>query len=284
MSMAEMMVAGGVAGAAALGAASLMGGMGGSSRDAEMVVEKTQFASSLGVYLNTKFGCKDIQSAVPGTFTTDEQEMSLREWKYRAISPWEKDKIFSDKFKDDLVLKSLTGKYTTLTGVPTVSMSYVPDGSTTEVTEQLKKTMLKVRAVVVMNKREYPHEFNIPVLITSANQIRFCGDDKTIAETCGALGGKYDTSTGECKLKETCQIQGSWVELRCSPLVATFPNCDQSRGVNSMNPVTGIQMCPAPSVQVTTGGENWTIQTSCGKKCTVDVNNSLRYVTCMHCP
>ncbi len=285
MTMTEMVVGGGIAAVAALGAASLLGGMSGGSRDAEMVIEKTQFASNLGVYLNTKFGCTDLQTAVPGTFTDTDQEMSLTKWKYRMISPWEKDKIFSDKYDKDLYLKSFTGKFISLdASLPTVTMSYKPDGGGAEVTEQLTKTMLRVRAVVLMNEREYPHEFNIPVMINSAREIKFCGDNKTIAETCGSLGGKFDTDTGECKLKETCQIQGSFVVLTCSPNVNPQPYCDQSRGVNSNNPVTGFQTCPPPSVQVSMGGENWTIQKDCGKKCTIDVNNSLRYVTCMHCP
>ncbi len=285
MTMTEMVVGGGIAAIAALGAASLLGGMSGGSKTAEMVIEKTQFASSLGVYLNTKFGCTDLQNSVTGTFTTTDQEMSLKEWKYRGISPWEKDQIFSDKYKKDLYLKSFTGKFVSLDAtLPSVTMSYKPDGGGPEVTEKLTKTMLKVRAVVILNEREYPHEFNLPVMITAAKQIRFCGDNKTIAETCGSLGGKYDTTTEECKLKETCQVQGSFKVLTCSPLVSPLPYCDTSRGDNTNNQVTGLQTCPPPSVQISTGGENWTIQKDCGKKCTMDVNNSLRYVTCMYCP
>ena len=84
MTMMEMVVAGGIAGAAAMGAASLMGGMSGSSRDAELVIEKTQFASSLGVYLNSTFGCTDLKTAVVSgaNFTIDDQEIKLDQWKY----------------------------------------------------------------------------------------------------------------------------------------------------------------------------------------------------------
>ncbi len=149
--------------------------------------------------------------------------------------------------------------------------------------------MLKIRAVIVMSAREYPHEFSIPVLLSAANDIRFCGDSRTMAETCGSLGGKFETATGECKLKETCQVQGTFIELTCAPEVApsiggASPFCDQSRGDDVVNPVTTRLECPAPSRPIATGGENWTVSKECGKKCTVDVNNSLGYYTCMYCP
>lgn len=290
MTIAEMVVAGGIAGMAAMGAASLLGGMGGSNRDAELIIEKTQFASSLGVYLNSNFGCTELKSATisGANFSTTEQDIKLDKWKYRGVPLWKNATPFSEKFEKVLLLKTITGKLETVGTPATVTMSYL-DSSGVEVTEQLTKSILKVRAVIEMNSRDYPHEFNIPVLLSPANDIRFCGDSRTMAETCGSLGGKFNTATGECKLKETCQVQGTFIELTCAPEVAPStgglsPYCDKSRGDDVVNPVTTRLECPAPSKPIATGGENWTISKNCGKKCTVDVNNSLGYYTCMYCP
>ena len=186
MTITEMVIATAIGGAAAMGAASLLGGIGGSSRDAELVIEKTQFASSLGVYLNSSFGCTELKSAVVSgaNFTEDDQDIKLDQWKYRGVPVWKNDTRFSDKFKDDLYLKKLTAKIVNIGTPPTVTMTYMNDAvPPVEVTEQLKKTLLKIRAVLVMNSREYPHEFNIPVLMTATNDLRFCGDNRTMAET-----------------------------------------------------------------------------------------------------
>lgn len=278
MSMMEMVVGGAVAGAAALGAASLMGGMSGSTRDAEMVIEKTQFASALGVYLNSNGGCGELTTKL-GALSLDAQDLVLSQWKFRGQewglkSPPEK-KWFSTKYKDDLILESLTAK---LEIAPSAMQTVSING------EVLKKNLLRVRAVVQMEKRDYPHEYVIPVLLTPSLGLRFCGNDKSMAETCGSLGGTFDETTSECKLKETCQVQGSFTLLSCAPYVGNAPYCDTSKGDTTNNPVTGSPTCPGDSKPISTGGEVWTNSRSCGKKCTMDVSNTLGFFTCMHCP
>ncbi len=275
-SMTELMVGAGLAGAAALGVASLMGSIGGNESDAELIVEKTQFASSLGVYLNSAFGCNDMKAA---TLSASDQELSLNEWKFRGVPVWKNETQFSDKLKNKLFLKTLSAKLDVATISPTTStltLSYLNGGGA--VTETLTKSILKVTAVLEMNKREYPHEFQIPVL-QIGGQLRFCGDNQTLASTCASLEGVFDPLTGECRLKEACQTMGSYSIVTCSPKVNG--TCSE---LDEMNPLTGNKTCPYPSQPISTGAEIWNQAVPCGKKCEEQQNNSRGYFTCLYCP
>lgn len=283
-----MMVGIGIAGAAAVGFASLMGSVGGSGNDAELIVEKTQFASSLGVYLNSQFGCNDLKTAPisSATFTGAEQDIKLDRWKYLGVGTWKSETQFSEKLKDKVFLKKLTAILQTsptppATSLPTVKLTYL-DASNATVTEDLNKTLLKITAVIEMKKRDYIHEFLIPVLVTAGNDLRFCGDNQTLAATCAALSGQFNPTTGECKLKETCQTMGSFIDLTCTPRVNG--GCDTSRGVGTPNPLTMSNTCPNPSQPVSTGADSWDDTPYCGKKCDDKRNNSLGYYTCLYCP
>ncbi len=287
MTIMEMMVGLTIAGIGALGFASLMGSIGGTGNDAELIVEKTQFASSLGVYLNSSFGCNDLKSApMTASFTGAEQEIKLDRWKYLGVGTWKSETQFSEKLKDKVYLKKLTAILQTTpippaTALPTVNLTYLNAANAT-VTENLNKTLLKVRAVIEMKKREYIHEFLIPVLMTSSNDLRFCGDNQTLAATCAALSGQYNPVTGECKLKETCQTMGSYIDLTCTPRVNG--GCDISRGIGTVNPLTSGNSCPFPSQPVSTGADSWDDSPYCGKKCDDKRNNSLGYYSCLYCP
>lgn len=270
MSMVELSVALGLVGIAALGVATIISGMGGSSKEAEAMTAKTELASSLGVYLYSRVGCEDLKGE---TYSGSDASIELSKWNYEGITSYKdntKMKHFEmEKLKAHLVLTP---------DLPVVTMTYA-DGST----KDLKKTLLKVTASLKMRGRDYAHAFNVPVLVNSENQVEFCGDEKTIAETCTSLRGTFDPATGLCVLKETCMAYGSYTVLSCYPEF-TGVACDNSRGVSQVNPLTGTLGCPGGSTATATGADNWNIQRDCGKKCTADINHTIGYFSCLKCP
>lgn len=284
MTLAEMAVAGAVAGIAALGAASLMGTMGGSTRDAEVVIAKTQFSSALGNYLYSGLGCEDLKVASElGNNGYDEKVSAivLEKWKYEGVSKFQGGVPIGPNKKNPLF---------TIQGLEASIQKQCPGTKCLdEVTlngKVLLKTTLKVYATLQIEGRDTVQEYAIPVLADQSNNhsIEFCGDEKTMAETCAALKGTWDPTNSFCKFNETCTAHGAYQTLRCSPMFASGVCPDLSRGTSQPNPVTGNQGCPIGTTAISTGADNWNVTKKCGKKCTTEINHTLGYFTCLKCP
>lgn len=275
MTLAEITVAGGLMGAAALGAAAIMGALGDTTKDAEIVVAKTQFMSALGSYLNSGNGCSDMKVATgSGSYGTSATNtpMTLTKFKYEgktSFSAGTEMKYFT--------IKSLGGRLEWSAGLPTVKMK-CSDG----VVRDLTKTYIRINSVITIKGRDVKQEFNVPVMVNASKGIEFCGEQNSDAETCVALNGTYDYATEKCKLKDTCGTYGSYTTLNCNPY---YPDsgCDTSHGTATNNPITGTAGCPVGTTSVSTGGDTWNSTVSCGKKCTADVNNNLGFYTCLKC-
>jgi hypothetical protein len=288
MSMVEMVIAGGLAGAAAMGVASMMKSMGGSAKDAETVVERTEFASALGVFLNSAKGCKAFQTtsftSAPSQYTTPAT------WKFDGFNLFTNDKDLRYNH-----IKSLTAQITDVPGVKPITLKV--DDTTTQT---LKKSVIKFNLSVVEKSKnhdlvqkaaeeaKFPEmrwEYNVPVLANTANgAVTICGDNSTMAEACMALQGLYNESTGKCELPETCESFGSFSKLNCAPKFSGVSCNDTSHGTPVNNPVTGSQTCPVGVTAISTGGDTWYKTIDCGKKCTARVNFSLGFYTCLKCP
>lgn len=289
LTMAEIVVAGGIMTAAGLGVASLMGQMGGSSKDAEAIIEKTQFLSAMILYANSGLGCNELKMAPVGANKAFGVDTPLRfsNWRWGGVKEFQA----GTKLKY-VTIKSLTATLNTDPSASTVKMTY-PDGST----KDLKKTFLRLKTVVESKQRDYPHFYDLPVLVDSNNVLEFCGgSEKNMAETCTALNGEFDPATGACKFEESCSAYGSYVTLNCYP-VENNSTCEAMNAAGGMNgqrpliegarnvpnPLTGFQNCPGDSTAVPTGADTWNLKVSCGKKCEAEVNFSQGYFTCLKC-
>lgn len=297
MSMMEMVIAGGLAGAAAMGVASLMKSMGGSSKEAEIVIERTEFGSALGVFLNSANGCYAFRQgpAIPDT----EGPYTTPDW----VNSEGKPKEFTfDGFKSfatnvDLRfnnIKSLVASRSDIPGVNPLTLKIGPD------TKTLKKAIIKVKLVMTdkANERdparkramenEYPEtrfEYNVPVMVdTTTNAVEICGDNNSLAESCFILKGVFDETSGKCEMPEQCQSLGSYSVIDCAPRIRQAANCTQTDGrVATKNPVTNGFNCPAGSQAISTGGDSWFRDVNCGKKCTARINYSMGYYSCLKC-
>lgn len=289
MSMMEITVAAGVMGAAALGAGALMGKMGGSSREAEAIIEKTQFSSALNVYLNSGLGCTELKSASMDStkgYKSTPVEMKISLWKFDGFKEF---KTGTELRYNDI--KKMTATLQTPPVVTQVKMR-MPDGSYKLLTKSILRVDVILSPVVKVipgkappEEKRYQHTYDLPVLVNSANQVEVCGGDRDLAETCTALQGTVKTTeTGYkvCSLDNNCQSYGSYSTLNCYPILSGY-SCDTSRGTSQVNPVTGNLGCPLGTSAVSTGADTWTVQVECGKKCTADVNNTIGFYTCLKC-
>jgi hypothetical protein len=268
MSTLEMTIAGGLAVVAAVGLGSMMSGMDGNNKEAEIKIAKTEFASNLGVFLYSSFGCGDLKA---NSYSGEYQKFEVTNWRYDGISPIAsatKFKLFLlDEFKAKLELRE---------NLPLVRL---PVGNTVL---DLKKTLLTVTAIIDIRGIKYQHDYNIPVLIDDNNEIQQCGDERSIAQTCTAMNGNFNVTTGQCEVQQSCSAHGSYVTLSCYPVFQGVA-CDTSRGVPQVNPVTNSYTCPTGAVATQTGADNWTVTRDCGKKCTAEIGHSLAYFTCLRC-
>lgn len=299
MSMMEMVVAGGLAGGAALGVAALLKSMGGSSKDAEMIIERTEFGSALGVFLNSANGCSAFKQgpAIAGTeapFVTGDwvgSDGKTKEWKFDGFKNFANNK--------DLRLNNI--KYLTAqrNDIPGLNPMTLKIGASIKT---LKKAVIKVKLGITEKSKnrdaaqkraeedsfpEIRFEYNVPVLVdNSTNVIEICGDNSTLAESCYILKGIFDSATGKCDLPKQCESFGSYAVLDCAPKISQAGPCSSynpSGYATYTNPVTGGNSCPTGASTVSTGGQNWYRDVDCGKKCTARVNYSIGYYSCLKC-
>jgi type II secretory pathway pseudopilin PulG len=280
MSLVEMGLTMGLMGVAGMGLASLAGNMGAYAVRSEAIVAKTQFTSALNSYLNSSLGCNDLKVARigGGGYTTDPAPISLTQWNYLGlpdirggVDPETGRKLTAFRY---FVLETFDAFIPDLAGAPQVS-AFVANG----VPEQLYQSNVNVRVSITIGKKPYKHLFNVPVLVNSSGVIRFCSDEKAVAETCASLRGSYNLNSGQCDLDQACLIRGTYATLTCNN-----PPCDTRMGGARGNEFTGGASCPAESNPVLTHSTSWTSTRSCGKKCTATVANSMQWFSCMNCP
>ncbi len=278
-----MTLAMGLAGGAAIGAASLMGQLGSNTKGAEITIDRTQFASALGVYLNSSYGCDELKIAGASGLTETPSPFKISKWKFNGIGTFETGTdVKSFKIKD---LSTNLMKPST----PTLPIKIVKNG----VLYQLTKAIVRVNATLSMRERngeiissdkrwqDYTQAYDMAVLVTDTNTIQFCNGSTTISDTCSALSGQFDVDTEQCSLDKSCYTFGSYITLNCNPLVDG--TCDTSRGTDQVNTVTGTTSCPPGTSAIPTGIDTWTKNIDCGKKCQVDQNNSIGYYSCVQC-
>lgn len=281
-SMVEISVAMGLLGLASLAVMNLSDQVNTSTKRAESMLSKSQFASALGGYLYSATACEELKDmATP--FSANQTEMVLKDWKVAGLNDGEQMKeVGSGKKFRNFKLKTLTGALDTSSGLPSVVIDGQPH----------IKTFLNIRAEVEVKlnpklheddpagKKSYEYFYNIPVL-AAGGKVKFCNEEKTIQETCIAMKGKFEN--GKCELEKTCNVQGTYAILTCTPSGQT---CSTSGGSTSVNPVTGSTSCPAGVTPVQTGTKTWShIGTCSGKKCSPPtVTDTLSYYACLDCP
>ncbi len=278
--MAEAAVAGGMLGMMALGVASLAGNMGDASKKAEGLVARTEFTSSLTTYLSSNLGCEDLKAtSAAASLTESPRPISFTKWNYGGFS-----NIVAGTDKNNR--KLTTFKYFYLEELnaylkPETDRQLISAATPLGGVEILEKATLTVRVTIVIDERPYKHIYNLPVLVTQGtHELRFCSDEKTIAESCAAMRGVYDPVNKECDMADGCLLKGTYNELSCSE-----PPCDpRIADANKVNEFTKGQSCPKGSVSFRTHTSSWTQKRNCGKKCTKDVVNSMSWYNCMACP
>ncbi len=296
MSLFEMTVVGALAGGAALGVAALMKNMGGSTKKAETVIERTEFGSAMGIFLNSARGCYSLQTGVD--IQTSEDPYQIVQWTEDGKT---KNFIFNgfQNFKTGMDLRYNNIKY--LTAEKKIISEVLPikikDEAGNEKT--LEKAIIKFRLGLTAksNSRnpadkqaeeaKFPEtrfEYNVPVMVnTDTGAIEICGDNSTMAEACFALKGVYNEAEDKCVLPKTCESFGSFAVVNCSPKYRSVSCNDYSRGEPYPNPVTGTKSCPPGAMAISTGGQSWYKEIDCGKKCTARVNFSIGYYSCLKC-
>ena len=283
-SLVEITVAMGLLGLATLAVMQLSENVTTSTRRAETMLSKSQFASALGGYLNSSKACGEMVQ-MTGLSSTP-KPMVLTEWKVAGVDDEILKEIKANKKFKNFTIKSLTAALASPTGgttFPTVSM--IPPGSSTPVT--YTKTFLNVVAVLEVNtkagnpanspKREYEYFFNIPVL-ENGGQVKFCGEQKNMYETCAVMNGKYNDDTKKCELQNSCSLKGSY-SLCIQGSCPNYPN--------QPNPLTNGYGCVgSDTTKIQTGIKEWQHQTAAATKKSPAqyMDNTYVYYSCLSCP
>ncbi len=276
MTMAEMTITFALIGLGALGAASLSGNMASGSKKIQGSVAANHFASSLNSYLYSNLGCNDIKAV--GALSETPKEIALTLWNYQGIKHFEGGYDSGNKKKTPTMnfdIASLTAYYETAPNAATIT------DSTNQV---LTKSILKVKVNLKVGKKPQEYVFNVPVLVGSGNAVAYCSDEKNLAETCAAAQGKYNPATNDCELGNACRIKDTWNELTCRSSRSSNPPCSLIFGDDKRNKYTKDFTCPEGSTESRTQTEEWTSQRDCGKKCTENIRNTMKWAICLVCP
>lgn len=295
MTILEMVMAVALTGAAAMGVGSLMKSMSGSSKDAETVIERSEFGSAMGIFLNSAKGCYSMQvgAVIPAT----EQAYTTVDWSENGKPKEFKFNGFKN-FHSDMDLRYNNIK--TLTAEKIIVPDLEPIAIKTAAgLKELQKAIIKVKMVVTKKSNErnaaqkraeedkFPEnrfEYNIPVMVEkTSGKVEICGDNTTMAEACFALRGVYNAIEDRCELPKTCESFGSYAVINCAPKYKSVSCLDTSRGDQKINPITGDYSCPTGATAISTGGQTWYKDIDCGKKCTARVNFSIGYYSCLKC-
>ena len=262
-SLAEVIVAAGLVGVVGLGAMQLVGQINSVSSRSRVLNDTMNFSSSLGRYIYGPKACDEFRGK---TFTSAYTNITLDEWKYEGKSPIGTGETFGA-----LTLSSLRAKLDTTVGLPKITVSGV----------ELTKTMLLIDIGLTAANKTSNSFYNIPVLADASGIVRYCGEMKDSVEICNSILGVFDTTTGQCKVAEACQIKEAY------KLISYIPSsygCSPTYGLTTDNPLTGATNCPTGSVASQTGVQTWNHSVSCGKKCTATIVNTAQWYTCLECP
>lgn len=279
MSLVEMIMVFGLVAVGGLGVATLSKNMSQSGSMAEGKVARSQFTTALNSYLYSKLGCEDIKVSRPGgAFTETAQSIELTKWNYLGhteIKPGYSNGRANTPFKyfDLVTLEAYLD--------PQANAVKIPSGTLGGGEEELAKSTLNIHSVIKVGNKSYRYLFNIPVLVNNSGRVRFCSEEKIVAESCAAIKGIYNPDTKECEVDEGCLLRDTYTVLSCSGAGGA---CDTRLGSNKPNKYTGGQSCPAGSSATRTHLETWTKKISCGKKCTSTQNNTMAWYMCLACP
>jgi len=284
-SMVEISVAMGLLGLASLAVMNLTDQVATSTKRAETLLSKSQFASSLGGYMYSASACDELKEM--SGFSQTPKDIVLNDWKVAGYNEGEIMKeIKSGKKFRNFTLKSLTGVLPDPAGLPIVtinSVNYTKSFLNIRAEVELKMNA-KLQADDPAGKKSYEYFFNVPVLIDPVGIVSFCNEEKTVLETCLAMKGKFND--GKCDLEKTCNVQGTYAILNCTP---SGQSCSTAGGDNTSNPISsGIYGlgCPPGVSGIVTGTKTWShIGTCSGKKCSPPtVTDTLTYYACLQCP
>ncbi|GAB4417662.1 MAG: hypothetical protein OHK0056_26690 [Bacteriovoracaceae bacterium] len=261
--LVEVMVAVGLSGIIAVAAIQIMGQVGTVINRSKVLADTMNFSNNLSRFLYGPNACDEIRDEV---FSTTESDFIFENWNYEGKSTIGVNAEFGT-----LKITSLKASIDDLAGLPTVSVSGVT----------LTKTMLHLNVEIMAQSKRNTFSYNIPVLVTSAGQVKYCGEMKDSVEICNSMLGVFDPVTGKCNVQDACKVRGSYKLISCSPM--TY-GCDSAYGTNTNNPLTGDVTCPSGAVATQTGVQTWNHSVSCGKKCTATIFNTAQWYTCLECP
>lgn len=291
-SMVEVTVAMGLLGLATLAVMNLTDNVTSSSRRAETLLSKSQFASALGAYVYSAQACNELKKPSYQSFDNNPKAMVLDDWKVLGVkeNPNNVKGIYTGKEFKNFKLKSFTGKMDTssptLAKVTINGVSYVK--TFLNVNAQIEVTQnQKVEETSNSGRRTYDYFYNVPVLATAGGKVAFCAEEKGIQETCAAMKGVYNPVTKLCDLEKTCKVQGTYRVLSCYATNAqgSFP-CDKTEGDSKTNPLGGGYGCPNGKQAMQSGYKNWGSKICCqGKKAPdIDLVNTMSWYSCLDCP
>ena len=279
-SMVEITIAMGLLGLASLAVVNLSENVNTSTRRAETMLSKSQFASALGSYLYSAKACGELKG-MPAFSGTGAKPMVLTKWEVVGEEGEAVKEIKAGRKFKNFRLKTLDAEMSNEPGLPEVVMNGVT----------YTKTFINIKAVVQVKQKGAGHDydsaanipylrdseyfFNVPVLADASKKVAMCAEEKSAAETCTAMRGEF--VDGECKLAETCKMQGTYA--RC-----TGGTCPGQPTVN--NQFTSSTSCPSSAQAIVTGNRQWQHTGTCsGKKCTPpQIQNTFTYYSCLECP
>jgi hypothetical protein len=272
-----MAVTMGLVGLGALGAASLSGNMATGSKKIQGVVAQNNFATSLNAYLYSNMGCQDLK--LLGTLNTTPKDVVLTQWNYQGITK------FEGGYDSNNQKKTPTRGF----DIEKLQAYLESDANPASITDTsgrpLVKSILKFKASLKVGKMAKEFVYNVPVLVDSGT-VKYCSDEKNLAETCAAAQGVYNPATQQCDLGSGCKIKDTYNQLTCNATshAGHAYQCSPIFGQSKVNMYTGDFSCPSPSVPNQTQSTTWVSQVDCGKKCTQSISNTMVWTVCMECP
>lgn len=282
-SLVEIAMTAGLLGLAGLGVMTLADSVSNTGKKSQGLVARTQFTSALGAYLISSQGCDDLKLAKDGgpVYSNTPEDIALTKWNYMGLkvirggtdgagAPWTRFPTMKLQGLKAYLQPSIVGGRVT---------SLIEDGSKVE----LMRSNLVVQAEIKVGDSSYNHLFNLPVLVGASsnisNHLKYCSDERSIAEACAAMRGVYNPQTRKCDLDQGCTFKDTYNVLTCRN-----PPCDTRLGNTKVNKYTGDTRCPAGSQALSTHVSNWITKRKTGKKTTINVQNRMEWYSCMSCP
>lgn len=274
--VAEILVGVTIMGVLSVGVGALVNTMMTHQRTIVSKDEVNQFVSSFSKWVNTDTGCmaglagKRFPGASP-------EELAVTGYQgYGMSDMMAPDKTIKSKFK---ITPQLTlAKFTWWDkGVAPALTMMGPDTYERRVAQIRMDFDMKVGD---MNPSERVRIFEIPVYVDPGSKIiRKCFTEMTLDNVGAVLGSKPDAS-GNCRPQTNCAMAGTYRTLECEP---SGYGCENASGEALENPLTGARSCPMGAVATQTGIFKYKHQVNCGKKCVMDIQNTLKFYVCMAC-